>query len=85
MGFLLVPGVPLGAWTPLPELMEEVRDLFIMASSATEAIPLFRLPGLEEGKEKHFPSSFRQPHRVSPGAVGFTASNTQSMKLKDKS
>lgn len=46
MAFLLVPGVPLGAWTPLPELMEEVRDLFMMDSSATEAIPLFRLPGL---------------------------------------
>lgn len=38
--------VPLGAWTPLPELMEEVRDLFMMDSSASDAIPLFRLPGL---------------------------------------
>lgn len=51
IGFLLEPGVPLGVWTPLPELMEEVRDLFIMASSASEVIPLFRLPGLEEGRE----------------------------------
>lgn len=41
-----MPGVPLGAWTPLPELMDEVRDLFMMDSSATDVIPLFRLPGL---------------------------------------
>lgn len=42
----MVPGVPLGAWTPLPELMEDVRDLFMMDSSVSEVIPLFRLPGL---------------------------------------
>lgn len=41
-----MPGVPLGAWTPLAELMEEVRDLFMMDSSAIEVIPLFRFPGL---------------------------------------
>lgn len=52
MGFLLVPGVPLGEWTPLPELMEEVRDLFMMESSASEVIPLFRVPGLKEGRER---------------------------------
>lgn len=46
MGFRLVPGVPLGAWAPLPELMEDVRDLFMIESSAREAIPLFRFPGL---------------------------------------
>lgn len=46
MAFLLVPKVPLGAWAPLPELIEEVRDLFMMDSSATEVIPLLRLPGL---------------------------------------
>jgi len=52
MGFLLVPGVPLRAWTPLPELMEDVRDLFMMESSASEVIPLFIFPGLEEGNER---------------------------------
>lgn len=72
-----MPGVPLGAWTPLPELMEEVRDLFMMDSSAMEVIPLFRLPGLEEGKEKHF--HFGQLHCTSHSAMCFTASNTQSM------
>lgn len=62
MGFLPVPGVPLGAWAPLPELIEDVRDLFMMDSSISEAIPLFRLPGLDEGrrkKKKHF--HLRQP------------------------
>lgn len=39
-------GVPLGAWTTLTELMEEVRDLFMVDSSTSEVIPLFRLPGL---------------------------------------
>lgn len=53
-----MPGVPLGAWTPLPELMEEVRDLFMIDSSASEVIPLFRLPGLEE--EKVFRLTFRK-------------------------
>lgn len=52
MGFLPVPGVPLGAWAPLPELIEDVRDLFMMDSSISEAIPLFRLPGLDEGRKK---------------------------------
>lgn len=52
MGFLPVPGVPLGAWAPLPELIEDVRDLFMMDSSISEAIPLFRLPGLDEGRRK---------------------------------
>lgn len=45
MGFLLVPEVPLGEWITLLELMDEVRDLFMMDSSASEVIPLFRLPG----------------------------------------
>lgn len=48
MGFRVVPGVPLGAWNPVPELIEDVRDLFIMDSSISEVIPLFRLPGLEQ-------------------------------------
>lgn len=52
IGFLLVPGVSLVVWTPLPELMEEVRDLFMKDSSASEVIPLFRLPGLGE-ERKH--------------------------------
>lgn len=40
---------------PLPELMEEVRDLFIVDSSNCEGDPVFRLPGLEEwrGNERH--------------------------------
>lgn len=46
MGFRVVPGVPLGAWNPVPELIDDVRDLFIMDSSISEVIPLFRLPGL---------------------------------------
>lgn len=48
MGFRVVPGVPLGDWNPVPELIEDVRDLFIMDSSISEVIPLFRLPGLEQ-------------------------------------
>lgn len=51
MGFRVVPGVPLGAWNPVPELIDDVRDLFIMESSVSEVIPLFRLPGLEQGRE----------------------------------
>lgn len=54
MGFLVLPGVPLGAWAPLAELMEDVRDLFMIDSSNNEVIPLFRLPGLENGKRKGF-------------------------------
>jgi len=46
MAFLQVPGVPLGEWTTVPELMEEVRDLFMMCSSAIKVIPLFKVPGL---------------------------------------
>lgn len=42
----MLPGVPLGAWAPLAELMEDVRDLFMIDSSTNEVIPLFRLPGL---------------------------------------
>lgn len=57
MGFLVVPGVLLATWTPLPELMEDVRDLFMMDSSTNEVIPLLRLPGLTE-KELRF--VFRQ-------------------------
>lgn len=51
MGLRVVPGVPLGAWNPVPELIEDVRDLFIMESSIREVIPLFRLPGLKRGKK----------------------------------
>lgn len=51
MGFRVVPGVPLGGWNPVPELIDDVRDLFIMDSSISEVIPLFRLPGLEQGKK----------------------------------
>lgn len=50
----MLPGVPLGAWAPLAELMEDVRDLFMIDSSTNEVIPLFRLPGLENGKRKAF-------------------------------
>lgn len=41
-----MPELPLEVWTPLPELMDEVRDRFMVVSSATEVIPLFKLPGL---------------------------------------
>lgn len=41
----MLPGVPLGASAPLPELMEDVRDLFMVDSSASAVIPLFRVPG----------------------------------------
>lgn len=51
MGFRVVPGVPLGAWNPVPELIDDVRDLFIMDSSISEVIPLFRLPGLGQGRK----------------------------------
>lgn len=51
MGFRVVPGVPLGAWNPVPELIEEVRDLFIMESSISEVVPLFRVPGLEQQRK----------------------------------
>lgn len=74
-----MPGVPLGAWTPLAELMEEVRDLFMMDSSAIEVIPLFRFPGLEE-EEKAFPPTFRQPHYTSHTATGFTASHSKTQR-----
>ena len=47
----MVPWVPLGEWTPLPELMEDVRDLFMVDSSISDIMPLFRFPGLDEGKE----------------------------------
>lgn len=47
----MVPGVPLGAWNPVPELIDDVRDLFIMDSSISEVIPLFRLPGLGQGRK----------------------------------
>lgn len=53
MGFRVVPGVPLGAWNPVPELIEDVRDLFIMESSISEVVPLFRLPGLEQGRKSY--------------------------------
>lgn len=53
MGFRVVPGVPLGAWNPVPELIEDVRDLFMMDSSIREVIPLFRLPGLKQGRKIH--------------------------------
>ena len=51
MGFRVVPGVPLVALNPVPELIEEVRDLFMMDSSISEVIPLFRLPGLRKGRK----------------------------------
>lgn len=51
MGFRVVPGVPLGEWNPVPELIEDVRDLFIMDSSIREVIPLFRVPGLKQGRK----------------------------------
>lgn len=57
MGFLVLPGVPLGAWAPQAELTEDVRDLFMIDSSNNEVIPLFRLPGLENVKRK----AFRRP------------------------
>lgn len=48
MGFRTDPGTPLGTGAPLTELIEEVRDRFIMNSSLREEfIPLFRLPGLK--------------------------------------
>lgn len=50
MGFRTDPGTPLGTGAPLMELMEEVRERFIMDSSLTEEfIPLFILPGLQRG------------------------------------
>lgn len=46
MGLRTDPGTPLGTGAPLTELMEEVRERFIMDSSLREEfIPLFRLPG----------------------------------------
>ena len=48
MGLRVDPGVPLGAGAALPELMEDVRDLFTAASSA-EFVPRFRVPGLGNG------------------------------------
>lgn len=54
MGFLAEPRVPLRGWPQLTELMEEVRDLFIMESSTMEFSPLFSVPGLwgETRKER---------------------------------
>lgn len=71
-----MPGVPLGAWTPLPELMEEVRDLFMMDSSASEVIPLFRLPGLEEGRESITTLYFKRCYGL------HSIEYTQTVKLK---
>ena len=48
MGLRVDPGVPPGAGAALPELMEDVRDLFTAASSR-EVEPRFRGPGLGDG------------------------------------
>ena len=51
MGLRAEPRVPLGAWPQFTELMEDVRDLFMMESSAVAAaIPRFRFPGLGDEK-----------------------------------
>lgn len=46
MGLRTDPGTPKEGTAPLSELMEDVRDLFNVDSSNTEAfMPLFKLPG----------------------------------------
>ena len=53
MGLRADPGTPKETGAPLIELMEEVRDRFIVDSSSTDAfIPLFKLPGLESAEEQ---------------------------------